>query len=168
VSENSVAKLVAAMPAEVKLQAYQDQTYSGRLRQIFQSADRAKSIVEVRVTILDADAHVKPEMTASVTFQERRARGQTGDGAGTDQGRSGDGGGTQPIVLVPRRTVAEQNGQSFVWVVARGIVSRRPVTLGSERLDQIEVRSGVAPGETLVLNPPPGLTDRALVRIKGS
>ncbi len=168
VSENSVAKLVAAMPAEVKLQAYQDQTYSGRLRQIFPSADRAKSIVEVRVTILDADAHVKPEMTASVTFQERRARGQTGDGAGTDQGRSGDGGGTQPIVLVPRRTVAEQNGQSFVWVVARGIVSRRPVTLGSERLDQIEVRSGVAPGETLVLNPPPGLTDRALVRIKGS
>jgi RND family efflux transporter MFP subunit len=168
VSENSVAKLVAAMPAEVKLQAYQDQTYSGRLRQIFPSADRAKSIVEVRVTILDADAHVKPEMTASVTFQERRARGQTGDGAGTDQGRSGDGGGTQPIVLVPRRTVAEQNGQSFVWVVARGIASRRPVTLGSERLDQIEVRSGVAPGETLVLNPPPGLTDRALVRIKGS
>ena len=58
------------MPAEVKLQAYQDQVYRGRLRQIFPSADRAKAIVEVRVTILDPDAHVKPEMTASVTFQE--------------------------------------------------------------------------------------------------
>src|SRR5207253_6370768 len=73
VSENGVAKLVPAMPAEVKLQAYQDQAYKGRLRQIFPSADRSKSIVEVRVTILNPDAHVKPEMTASVTFQERRA-----------------------------------------------------------------------------------------------
>ena len=53
VSENTVAKLSSAMPAEVKLQAYQDQIYKGRLRQIFPSADRAKSIVEVRVTILN-------------------------------------------------------------------------------------------------------------------
>ena len=62
------------MPAEVKLQAYQDQIYKGRLRQIFPSADRAKAIVEVRVTILNADEHVKPEMTASVTFQEAASR----------------------------------------------------------------------------------------------
>src|SRR5919197_5426341 len=72
VSENSVAKLTPAMPAEVKLQAYQERAYAGRLRQIFPSADRAKSIVEVRVSILNPDANVKPEMTASVTFQEPR------------------------------------------------------------------------------------------------
>src|SRR5204863_8548577 len=83
VSENNVAKLTNAMPAEVKLQAYQDQVYKGRLRQIFPSADRAKSIVEVRVTILDADAHVKPEMTASVTFQEPKAAASRGAKATT-------------------------------------------------------------------------------------
>src|SRR5204863_1243574 len=79
VSENSVAKLTPAMPAEVKLQAYQDQVYKGRLRQIFPSADRAKSIVEVRVTIVDPDAQVKPEMTASVTFQEKQASPSASD-----------------------------------------------------------------------------------------
>src|SRR5580765_7160592 len=67
VSENGVAKLTPAMPAEVKLKAYDEQIYRGRLRQIFPSADRAKSIVEVRVSILHPDGHVKPEMTASVT-----------------------------------------------------------------------------------------------------
>src|SRR5581483_2025172 len=72
VSENGVAKLTPAMPAEVKLQAYQDEVYRGRLRQIFPSADRAKSIVEVRVSILNPDARVKPDMSASVTFQERQ------------------------------------------------------------------------------------------------
>ena len=32
----------------------------------------------------------------------------------------------------------------------------------------IEVRSGVVPGEALILNPPTGLTDGMLVRVKGT
>jgi HlyD family secretion protein len=169
VSENSVAKLVPDMPAEVKLQAYQDQVYQGRLRQIFPSADRAKAIVEVRVSILNADGHVKPEMTASVTFQENRAKSiRSTSGADQVSIRSGSDADRTPIVLVPKRAVAEQNGQSFVWVVIAGNATRRPVTLGAERLDQVEVRSGVVTGEALILNPPAGLTDRMLVRVKGT
>ena len=162
VSENSVAKLLPSMPADVKLQAYQDQMYKGRLRQVFPSADRAKSIVEVRVTILDADAHVKPEMTATVTFTEHKsapdaqAKGQT------------PGPPAPPVVLVPKRAITEQNNQQFVWVVAGGTASRRPVTRGADRLDQVEVRNGVSAGETVILNPPAGLKDSTLVRIKGS
>ena len=47
-------------------------------------------------------------------------------------------------------------------------MSRRPVTLGAERIDQIEVKSGVVPGEALIVNPPAGLADRMLVRVKGT
>ncbi len=160
VSENSVAKLAGAMPAEVKLQAYQDKSYRGRLRQIFPSADRAKAIVEVRVSILDADVHVKPEMTASVTFQEPRA-------ATVAETRGAPGATRAPTLLVPKRAVVAQNGQSAVWIVRESTATRRPVTLGRERLDQVEVASGVLPGETVVLAPPPGLANQALVRIKG-
>ena len=169
VSENNVAKLVPDMPAEVKLQAYQDQVFKGRLRQIFPSADRAKSIVEVRVSILNPDGHVKPEMTASVTFQEKRANAiRSSSDADQMSIRSGSDANRTPIVLVPKRAVAEQNGQSFVWVVTDSSATRRPVTLGAERLDQVEVRSGVVPGEALIVNPPAGLTDRMLVRVKGT
>ena len=140
VSENSVAKLTSTMPAEVKLQAYQDQVYKGRLRQIFPSADRAKAIVEVRVTILDADAHVKPEMSASVTFQEKRKADASAAASDLPAAPAA------PIVLIPKRTLAEQNGASVVWVVTGTTAARRIVTLGRERLDQVEVRSGVAPG----------------------
>ncbi len=162
VSENGVAKLLPNMPAEVKLQAYQDQVFKGRLRQIFPSADRAKSIVEVRVAILDPDMHVKPEMTASVTFVEHKseAKAQT---PGHTPVASGP-----PIVLVPKRALTEQNNQSFVWVVAQGTARRRPVARGADRLDQVEVRNGVTAGEAVILNPPAGLTDSAMVRIKGS
>jgi RND family efflux transporter MFP subunit len=163
VSENSVAKLKPAMPAEVKLQAYQDQIFKGRLRQIFPSADRAKAIVEVRVTILNADEHVKPEMTASVTFQEKRAP-EAGSPAAADPVPHAP---AAPVVLIPKRTIIEQGGQPAVWVVTAGTAARRSVKLGRERLDQVEVASGVVPGEALILNPPPTLTDRGPVRVKG-
>jgi len=162
VSENSVAKLTPAMPAEVKLQAYQEQIFKGRLRQIFPSADRAKAIVEVRVTILNADDHVKPEMTASVTFQEKRVA-EKGARAAADPVPQN----VAPVVLIPKRTVTEQGGQTIVWVVTGGTAARRPVKLGRERLDQVEAASGVIPGEALILNPPPSLTDRGPVRVKG-
>lgn len=161
VSENSVAKLTPAMPAEVKLQAYQEQIFKGRLRQIFPSADRAKAIVEVRVTILNADAHVKPEMTASVTFQEKRAAESSRAAADPAPQPAA------PVVLIPKRTITEQGGQPAVWVVTGGTAARRAVKLGRERLDQVEVAGGVVPGEALILNPPSTLTDRGPVRIKG-
>jgi RND family efflux transporter MFP subunit len=190
VSENSVAKLTPGMPAEVKLQAYQDQAYRGRLRQIFPSADRAKAIVEVRVSILNADAHVKPEMTASVTFQEPHApleektkktgktlettkttkTTKTTTTATTPAAADAESRGVarQPIVLIPRRAVSEAGGQTAVWIVSGGTATRRRVVLGAERLDQVEVKSGVEPGEAIILNPPPGLADHAVVRVKGS
>jgi HlyD family secretion protein len=158
VSENSVAKLTPAMPAEVKLQAYPDQVYKGRLRQIFPSADRAKAIVEVRVTIVNADVHVKPEMTASVTFQEKR-KGEPAASTAVET--------AAPIVLIPKRTLTEVNGAPAVWVVTGTTASRRSVALGRERLDQVEVKGGVVPGEALILNPPATLTDRGPVRVKG-
>src|SRR5476649_1228631 len=154
------------MPAEVKLQAYQDQVYRGRLRQIFPSADRAKAIVEVRVTILNADEHVKPEMTASVTFQEKGGNSSNGVRRGSDPGPDPRLTPAAPIVLVLKRAVVEQGGQRFVWVVTGGSAVRRAVTLGPERLDQVEVRSGVVPGDAVILNPTPALADRGLVRVK--
>ena len=92
--------------------------------------------------------------------------GQTGVDPGLS--RSVPSAAPAPIVLVPKRAVAEQHGQSFVWVVADGSATRRPVPLGAERIDQIEVKSGVVPGEALIVNPPAGLTDRMLVRVKGT
>jgi HlyD family secretion protein len=68
---------------------------------------------------------------------------------------------------VPKRAVTEQGGQPVVWVVTANTANRRVIALGPERLDQIEVKTGVVPGETIVMNPPPSLTDRGLVRVRG-
>src|SRR5437588_528794 len=108
VNENNVAKLVPGMAGEVKLQAYQEQTYRGRLREILPSADRSKSIVEVRVSILGADARVKPEMSASVTFLEPKSAAASGAAPLAP---------STPVTLAPKRAVTEQGGQTIVGVV---------------------------------------------------
>jgi len=159
VSESNVAKLARGMPATVTVQAYREKQFRGRVRDIFPSADRAKAIVEVRVSILDADGEVKPEMTASVTFEEARPQAAATTGVAPP---------SAPGVLVPKRAIATRGGTTSVWVVTGERASRRAVTTGPERLDQIEVRAGVAPGEAVLLNPPADLPDKARVRVRGS
>ena len=89
-------------------------------------------------------------MTASVTFQEppppqaprRRGRRRAHRAA---------------AVVVPKRAVVERGGQTSVWVVTGEAAASRAVTLGAERLDQVEVASGLVPGEAVVLNAPAGV-----------
>jgi multidrug efflux pump subunit AcrA (membrane-fusion protein) len=102
-----------------------------------------------------------------VTFQEPRpvedaaSRGARPSGSGLSLPAAGP-----PVVLIPKRAVTDQGGDAVVWVVASSKASRRKVSLGPERIDQVEVRSGLVPGEAVVLNPP-SLTDGTRVRVRG-
>jgi HlyD family secretion protein len=159
VAETSVAKLARGLPASVKLQAYPDVEFQGRVREIFPSADRAKAIVEVRVTILNPTPDVKPELTASVTFQQPQ---QARTASTTDNAPAA------PTIVVSKRAVAERGGQKVVFVVNDGLAVMRPVVLGSERLDQIEVKTGLVPGEAVILNAPETVQSGGHVRVRGA
>jgi RND family efflux transporter MFP subunit len=161
VSETSVGKLGRGMPAAVKLQAYPDAEFQGRVREIFPSADRAKAIVEVRVTILEPSADVKPELTASVTFQQAPA-------VPADANAGAAAPPATPIVVVSKRAIVQRGAQTSVWVVTNGIAATRNVTLGPERLDQVEVKSGLAPGEAVIINAPDTVLDHGHVRVRGA
>ena len=53
-----------------------------------------------------------------------------------------------------------------VFVVVEGRVVRRAVVMGVVGQGVVEIREGVAEGETVVLDPPAGLADGSLVRLK--
>jgi RND family efflux transporter MFP subunit len=68
VNESNVARLQEDQPAQVAVEAFPDRGYDAVLRQVIPTADRTKATVMVKVTILQKDADLKPEMSARVTF----------------------------------------------------------------------------------------------------
>ena len=154
VSESNVAKLSADQPAEVSVEAFPDRQYRAVLRQVIPTADRTKATVQVKVTILDKDERLKPEMSSKVTFVEPAKAATAAEPAA-------------PVVMVPKEAVVTRDGKTVVFEVREGKVRARPVTAGAERQGQLVVREGLAGSEVVVMRPPETLKDGDAVRVKG-
>jgi RND family efflux transporter MFP subunit len=154
VAEANVAKVKSGQPAEVTVEAIPDRRYQAVLRQVIPTADRTKATVMVKVTILDKDEDLKPEMSAKVTFLEPEPEGEEEPEE------------SPAVVLVPREAVVSRNGGSVVFLVRGDKVQERSVVLGTARQGQVIVKDGLAGGETLVSRPPEDLADGDAVRIK--
>ena len=68
-------------------------------------------------------------------------------------------------VFVPQTAIVQAGGRAFVWVMTDGVVRQQAVDVGPARGDRIEVRQGLAGGESLVLAPPAGLKDGSKVKL---
>ncbi len=154
VAEANGAKVKNGQPAEVTVEAIPDRRYKAVLRQVIPTADRTKATVMVKVTILDKDEDLKPEMSAKVTFLEPEKEKAPEAAA-------------EPVVLVPRSAVVSRDGKPTVFLVREGRALARGVVLGTERQGQVIVENGLAGGETIVAKPGDGLQDGAPVRVKG-
>jgi RND family efflux transporter MFP subunit len=153
VSESNVAKLSADQPAEVTVEAFPDRRYRAILRQVIPTADRTKATVQVKVTILDKDKDLKPEMTSKVTFVE-------------PEGKPAEAVAPVKTIQVPKEAVASREGKPVVFEVRDGKAHARQVVVGVERQGQVVVREGLAGGETLVARPPEDMRDGDPVRVK--
>jgi RND family efflux transporter MFP subunit len=158
VSESNVARLTADQPAEVTVEAFPDNRYRAVLRQIIPTADRTKATVQVKVTILEEDSNLKPEMTARVTFLEKPDEAM-GASASSEERKA--------VVTVPASALADRGGRTVVLEVRDGAVRERAVTAAGQRDGRVVVKEGLSGGEILVAAPPPGLGDGDAVRVEG-
>ncbi len=69
--------------------------------------------------------------------------------------------GTSPGVTIPATAVRTRGDVSRVFVVANGVAEERVVELGERVADDVEIKVGVAEGETVVNPIPEGLADGA-------
>jgi RND family efflux transporter MFP subunit len=154
VNESNVGQLQQAYPAEINVQAIPNHIYKGVLRQVIPTADRTKATVTVKVSILDKDKLIKPEMSCNVTFLEPSKKGEQKDAAPVR------------IVTVPKDAVITKNGRQVVFVVEDNKARETQVVTGNELKGQIIVKSGLAGSETVVSNPPQKLQDGSAIKIK--
>jgi len=156
VNEGYVARAHDGMRTEITLDAYPNDRYPGRVRQIVPTADRQKATVLVKVTFDSLDARVLPEMGAKVTFLADRPE-ETSGGA-TPQASS--------VVSIPKDAVVEREGRAVVFVVEDGRAVARGVAARPYGADRVTVTAGLIEGEQVVVRPPADLDDRARVKVK--
>jgi RND family efflux transporter MFP subunit len=156
VAEANVAKLRPSQPAEVTVEAFPERRYRAELRQIIPTADRTKATVTVRVTILDRDANLKPEMSAKATFLESTP---PLDAASAEPA-------PPPRILVPAHAVITREGGPRVFAVRDGRARLLTVSTGATRRDEVVVTSGLDGTETLIVDPPSDLSDSTRVTVK--
>lgn len=149
VNEAYISQIKSEQKVRVTLDAYPNVSFSGKVRQVVPTADRQKATVQVKVSILDRDERILPEMGAKVVFLA----------------------GDSPTIVnepqkiyVPRQAV--RAGQTTtVFVVQEGRLLEKVVQIGAARGDDFEVMAGLLGGESVVLDPSADLASGQVVRI---
>jgi HlyD family secretion protein len=136
VQERDLPKLKQAGACQVIPEAYPDRAYRGRVGRMRPAVNKSGA-VNVRVTVLDGDDALLADMNCRVKFLE----GSTPADAGH--------------VWVPESALRQEGGQSVVYVFEGGVARRRVVERGTASEGSVEVRSGLKPGDVVLL-PAPG------------
>ncbi len=141
VNEAYIGRITSRQKARITLDAYPDTAFRGQVRQIVPTADRQRATVQVKVSILDHDPRILPEMGARVDFLAPEAAP-----AGTTSGPA-----VAPRLRLPATAVREEGGQSVVWLVREGRLEPRTVEAGPVSGGFREIRSGLAGGELVLV-----------------
>ena len=149
VSESNLQKAKVGQPVEIQLDALPDTRFRGEVARIVPTVDRAKATVLVKVRFVERDERVLPEMSAKVTFLEREL--QEGERAAR--------------TAAPPSAIVTRDGETAVFVVEGDRVRRARVETGATLGEVIEVKSGVKPGEKIVLKPAESLADGGSVKV---
>nr|WP_295381648.1 efflux RND transporter periplasmic adaptor subunit [Pseudoxanthomonas sp.] len=155
VGEAFIGRVQPKMPVEATLNAYPDWKIPAEVIAIIPTADRGKATVKVRIAIKVKDPRIVPDMGVNVSFLETEQPAR--DAAPQPQG-----------VRVPAAAITDRGGQQVAFVVNREQrAEQRALQVGMLMGNDRQVRSGLAAGENVVLDPPAELKDGGRVRTAG-
>ena len=110
-----------------------------------------------KVTLIEKDKDLKPEMSAKVTFLEPQKPATETAAAAVP---------AKPNILVPQAAIVTREGGPKVFEVVEGRAVMRTISTGLTRNDQVIVTDGLAGSELLVSKPPETLKDGDRIQIR--
>jgi cobalt-zinc-cadmium efflux system membrane fusion protein len=129
VFEKDLAALKTGAVAEVTLNAYPGEKWTGRVSVVSGAVDPNTRTLDVRVILPNPGLRLKPDMFATVRLLRSSAQG----------------------ILVPATAIAREGATAYVFVGKGGDkFERREVTLGRTVNDDVEITSGLSPGAVIV------------------
>ena len=141
VDEEDVTKVHVGQTVRMTLYAYEGRTFEGKVQRIYPQADEARRTFEVDVRMVQPDDRFAPGMTGELAFiMASRER----------------------AVVIPSQAV--QEGE--VYTVRDGRLRKVDIELGLRGIERTEVRSGLKPGERVVISAIGSLEDGQRVRTR--
>ena len=140
VNEAYIGRVRHGQPARITLDAYPDTSFRGEVRQVVPTADRQRATVQVKVSIVDRDQRILPEMGARVDFLVA----DSGTAAATASGPA------SPRFRLPASAVHDAGGRTVVWLVRDRRLQAREVEAGPVSGGYREIARGLAGGERVV------------------
>jgi RND family efflux transporter MFP subunit len=137
VAESNLSQVKQGQPCEIQLDAFPDLRFRGRVHMIVPTADRTRATILVKVSFVDKDSRILPEMSAKVAFLERQLT--------TDE--------EKPRIAINPAAVVSRQGAHVVYLLKGDQAVETPVTLGPALGDMVEVLGGIKPGDRVVLRP---------------
>ena len=131
ISEVYYKQVFKGMPVDIELDAYEGETFYGKVTIVYPTVDQSTHTFPVEVTINNSSQKVRPGMFARATVNF----------------------GDKNHVLVPDEALVKQigAGDRYVYIYKDGKVSYNKVELGKHIGTKYEILSGVNPGEDVVI-----------------
>ena len=142
--EKDLARVATGQPARVRSEVLQDVEVHGTVQRISPVVDPASGTVKITVGLDPRQEVLRPGMFIAVDIVTA-----THDDA----------------VLLPKRALVYEASEPFVFVVEGALAVRRSVELGFSERDRVEVVSGVAEGDRVVVVGQSILRDGAEVKV---
>ena len=129
VYEKDLAKMMLNTDVNIRVDAYPDRVFAGRLTYISDIIDPQSRTAKVRCVVANPNGDLKLDMFARVALA-------------TSDSRQG--------ISVPAAAIQQIDGQAVVFVRRSPVrFERRTVEVGTAAGDVVEIRSGVKAGETI-------------------
>ena len=130
VDQSDIGGVALGQPARVEVDSFPNRQFAGNVVRIATTGVNTSNVVtfEVKVEVTDKDKNLlRPQMTGTVTIVEDARKN---------------------VLKVPTAAVGHRSGQTFVTLPG-GV--QKTVTLGVEGSDEVEVKSGLAEGDKVVV-----------------
>ncbi len=146
VSESNYAQVKIGMPATIKFDIFEGETFQGKISLIYPTIDERTRSFQVEIKMNNANYKIRPGMFARVEINFGSAR----------------------RIIVPDMAVIKQSGSGeyFVYVYKDGSVIYQRVELGKRLGKEYEIISGLNDGDLVVVSSQSKLADGKKVNLQ--
>ena len=150
VSESNVSKIDVGQDVVVRLDAFDNEIFFGRVVRMVPTIDRSKATRMIKVGFLKMDARILPDMSAKVAFLEGKLKPAS----------------INPRLAISKEALLQSNGKFYFFTYSEGILSRREISSPQFVGSDLIVIENIQANDQIVINPTAKLRDGMSVKLR--